>query len=73
MFMVCGYEFLLNVGAGDLGACIQLFPDGISIMELLSSACSIIIRIFLSDVVNFEVFSKRVIPIKGRIWVFCYK
>ena len=31
------------------------------------------IRSFCSDAMNFEVFSKQVVPIKVRIWVLCYK
>ena len=42
-------------------------------MALLSIRSISSIQIFLIDAVNFEVFSKRVIPIKVRVWVLCYK
>ena len=62
-----------NVGTGDLGYCIQLWPDGIRIMALLSSGSSSSIRIFWSEVVNFEVYSKWVVPIEGSIWFLFLK
>ena len=37
---------ILKVGTGDLGACIQLRPDGFSTIVLLSSGSSSIIRTF---------------------------
>ena len=64
---------IIKVGTGDLGTCIQLCPDGISIISLLSSGRSSSIQIFGGNLVNFEVFSNHVIPIKGRIWIFSYK
>ena len=64
---------ILKVGALYLVACIQFCPDGIIIMALLISGSSIITQIFWVNAVNFEVFSKWVIPIKVRIWVFSYK
>ena len=64
---------ILKVGLWYLGACAQLCPDVIRILALLSSGSSIIIQMFWGNAVNFEVFSKRVIPIEGRVWVFSYK
>ena len=50
---------IIKVGAGYLGYCIQLCPDGISIMKLLSSGSSINIQIFEGDAVDFELVSKE--------------
>ena len=64
---------ILNSGSVNLGVCIHLFPDGISIIDILSNGISSSTRIFWGDAVDFELFINRVIPIKVRIWIFGYR
>ena len=64
---------ILKFSEEDLGNRVQLYPDCITIMAVLSSGISSIIQIFWGDAVDFEVFRKWFKPIKGKIWVFGYK